>query len=50
MGECESVKLTNEERAELADIRARKLAGMPGATWRRYVELRQKERGEDERD
>lgn len=48
MGEGESVRLTEQERAELAGITAQELAGMPDAMWRRYVELKQKERSEDE--
>lgn len=40
--------LNDQERAELCAISAMKLHGMPEATWRRYVELKQKERGEDD--
>lgn len=39
--------LNDHERAELRAISAMKLRGMPEATWRRYVELKQKERGDD---
>lgn len=41
-----SNNLTPEELAELAAICRQRITGMKRATWRRYVELRQKERGE----
>lgn len=39
--------LTEQERQELAEILSMPIMGMDSARWRRYVELRQRERGED---
>ncbi len=40
--------LTPAERAELREIEAQRITGMEPSTWRRYVELRRKERGDSE--
>lgn len=41
-----SGNLTPEERAEIASLRAERLDEMSDADFRRYVELRRKERGD----